>query len=358
VDIGADRNRAFLVTMDLGRAGFSEAGVRDVFTRAAERLEALPGVESAAINIGTAPTVMANLMTVRIPGRDTLPRLALGGPYFSAVGAGFFPALGTDVQQGRNFTPAETRAGSEVAIINRTLADAWWPDESPIERCVHLGNRPVCTTIVGIVEDVVLFRMIGETRAQIYIPLAHALGANRAPSGLVVRTAQDGGPSVALMRQEIQGLAPNMPHVSIRSFGEIVGPELRPWTLGASLFTTFGALAIIIASVGLYSLVAFFVTQRRDEIGIRLALGADARSVAGLVLGQGMRLVATGLMIGTVLTLGLAPRVAPLLFGVSARDPLSVLASAALFAIIALLALLGPALRAARVNPSTVMRAD
>jgi ABC-type antimicrobial peptide transport system permease subunit len=239
------------------------------------------------------------------------------------------------------------------------MARHFWPGQNPIGQCLLLADASsrTCTEVVGVVQNALLFSITDE-RALYYLPLTHPIFATAHPDALLVRAAR-GVPQVAgTVRREIQALAPDMPYVAVQSYEELVAPERQPWRLGATMFTIFGAVALVIAAVGLYSVVAYLVTQRTHEIGVRMALGAGAGDVIRLVLGDSARVVAVGLGLGVAASLLAARWVQPLLFRTSARDPAIIAAVAAALAAAALVASFAPTWRASRVNPAVALRAE
>ena len=178
------------------------------------------------------------------------------------------------------------------------------------------------------------------------------------PLGLYVRTRADASRARETIRLDLQRLAPGMVYVEATTLQDIIDPNVRPWRLGATMFTLFGLLALVLAGIGLYSAIAYGVSQRRHEIGVRLALGAAGRDIIRMVLGEGVRVIAVGIAVGLVLALAGARFVESLLFGVHARDPLTMIAVAVTLLLVAIAASLFPAWRAARVDPVAALRSD
>jgi ABC-type antimicrobial peptide transport system permease subunit len=160
------------------------------------------------------------------------------------------------------------------------------------------------------------------------------------------------------VRRALQEVVPGFAYVSTRTLDGIVAPRMRSWRLGATMFTIFGLLALVVAAIGLYSVVAYDVSQRTREMGVRVALGASAAAVLRLVVGEGVRVVIIGLALGAIAALALASRVSPLLYEVSAKDPVTYVGVIGVLLVVAVVASLAPALRAARVDPNVALRAD
>ncbi|HEX6059011.1 MAG TPA: ADOP family duplicated permease [Gemmatimonadaceae bacterium] len=360
VDVGIDLERVLLVRTDLRQAGYEPPRILETFRRAQERLAAVPGVEYTALVAASTPMRTANAIRVRVAGRDSLPDLPHGGPYFGAVTADYLATLGAEIVRGRGFTDADEATGARVMLVNRTVAKYWFPGEDPIGRCVMVGKDEACTEIVGVAEDILLFRMVGEERGQYYVPLTHPAAVAEAgpPRAMLVRAATGGEAVAAAVRREVQTLAPDMPYVHVQRYSDLVAPELRPWRLGATMFGIFGALALVIAAVGLYGVIAFAVAQRTHEIGVRMALGAAGGRIVRAVLLDALGLVGAGFALGALAALAAGRWIAPLLHDTSPREPAIYVAVAATFAAVAVVASAIPAWRASRVDPAVALRAD
>jgi ABC-type antimicrobial peptide transport system permease subunit len=241
-------------------------------------------------------------------------------------------------------------------VVNETTARHYWPGENPVGQCVVLDGD-ACTQVVGIVQNVVLFGRMDE-RGQYYLPLTHPRVSGEPPDALLIRAKKGAATVSSAVRREMQTLTPEMPYVSVQSYEELFAPELQPWRLGATMFGVFGALALVIAALGVYSVVAYVATQRTHEIGVRTALGACAADVIQLVLLDGARVVLMGLAFGIAGALLAGHWLQPLLYHTSARDPGVIAVVAALLATTALAASCVPAWRASRVNPVIALRAE
>jgi putative ABC transport system permease protein len=356
-DVGLDAERVLLVSMDLDRAGFDSTENTRIHARARDRLRAMPGVASATTVRSSVPKRMGNAMSVKLPGVGKKPELSGGGPYYSVVDAAFFGTLGATILRGRGFTESEERLPSRTMIVNDTLAKVYWPGADPIGQCVKLGSDTTCTEIVGVVENVLLFSATGDERAMLYLPAGHPAFPGRGYATMV-RASGKGAPLIPMIRQEVQRLAPEMPFVEVTTFADLIAPELRPWRLGATMFTLFGLIALVIAAVGLYSVLAYWVSQRTQEIGVRMALGAQRGDVVRLVASQAFRAIAVGLLVGGALAAGASRWMADLLYQTSARDPLVFAAAAVVLGVAAFVASVVPAHRSASIDPSIALRAD
>ena len=354
LDLGMDVRHVLTLEVDFtgtGRTGRERAAF---FGRALERVRALPGVAHASL-AQTIPLRAASGGGLRLPGSDEWVRSDQGSPMVNYVADDFFAATGMRLVQGRGFTAAE-RAGAPAVVVNEMLARLAWPGRSPVGECAYMSSaRDVCATVVGVVADARTFRLREEQRLHYYAPLATDDGD---VSVLLVRAAPDVAGLEGTLRRALQELEPGLPYVDVRVLGDALDPQMRPWRLGATVFTAFGLVAALLAAIGLYAAVAYAVTQRTREIGVRLAVGASSGQVAGLVLGDGWRIALVGVAAGLLLALAGGRWIADLLFDVSPRDPLvlTLVAGGALLA--ALLASVAPARRATKVDPVVALRVE
>lgn len=324
---------------------------------ALDRLASTPMVEHVSIAIGT-PFETGFGVDVKVPGRDSLPELPGGGPYITVVTSDYFATVGTRLVRGRLFTPQD-RAGSErVVVVNETMASTLWPDAEALDKCLILFADSVpCARVVGIVRDVHRFRLVEGASMQFYVPSGQELQISG--GSLLVRPRDPVlARAVEPLRRELQTLRPDLPYVSIRPLQDTVDPQMRPWRLGAFLFTLFGAMALVLASVGLYSVLAYLVEQRRYELGVRAALGASSGAILRDTLMRGVVPAIAGLAIGVALALALGRFVEPMLFETTARDPLVFGAVSVLLAAVSVAATLVPAVRATRADPLVALRAE
>ena len=360
VDIGLDRDSVLTVQIDFSGTGRSAADVAAFFERALERASALPGAAQASLATSVPLRNARGGSSLRLPGRSDLPRLATGGPYVNAVTPGFFAAAGMRLREGREFVEQDRNRGG-VIVVNEALAKLYWPDRSAIGECVHLRREAGCTTVVGVVADARGFRIVEEDRYLYYYrpldyrPLAAGEREDRA---LLLRMAPGAKGVEGTVRRTMLELDPDLPFIDIRTLGEALDPQMRPWRLGASVFTAFGTLAVVLAMIGLWSSVAYAVSQRTQEFAIRMALGASRGSLVTLMLGDGLRNALTAVAGGLVLA-GVASRyMTDLLYAVSPRDPLVFAAVAAGILTIATIASLLPAWRVSAIDPVAALRAD
>ena len=357
-DVGFDAERVVVSWFESTGSTLTRAQRDEHYTRMIERLRGQPNVASAALAT-SVPFWSSMSGRIRAMDRDSIPSSRDGGPYVTEVTPEYFATLGTRIVRGRAFDERDRAGAPQVAILNETIARALFGDLEPVGQCVRVGPRTApCTTVVGIAEDA--RRQVLEQRdpvLQYYLPLAQRSGPGSAPV-LFVRATDDARTLVGTLRQEFAALGPNVPYASVRVLQELVDPQIQPWRLGASMFAAFGLLALVIAAVGLYSVLAYEVARRRPEFGVRMALGASTADIIRLVLSQGALLSVVGVALGLgAVALG-AKFVEPLLFETSAWDPVIYGAVVAVLLTTAVAASVPAALRARRVDPVTALRSD
>jgi predicted permease len=355
-EVGIDRDLVLRVTMPLTRFGFDSARIEDIYRRGVERLRALPGVTNVSVARLTVPMGSAYARGFEVPGVER-PKLPGGGPYNSSVSPGFFATVGAAIIQGRDFTPAEEQSGARVLIVNEAIADAYWPNTSAIGRCAKYGADSLCSEVVGVARNVLQYRVIDD-RAIVYAPPNHPGNESALPGAMLVRVSRDPAAMIPIVRRQLQALDATMPFVQVKPYTELVAPQLQPWRLGATMFTLFGAIALVIAAVGLYSVMAFWVSQRRHEIGIRMALGAQRSDVVRLVAIQSSRAVVAGVVLGSVVAFIAAGRITDMLYETSPYDTAVYAMAATVLTLAAVVASIVPARRSSAVDPSKAIRAE
>ncbi len=356
-EVGIDRDRVLRVSMPLSRFGFDSVQIEDVYRRGVERLRTVPGVTSVAVARLTVPMASASAWGFSVPGveRPTLPN---GGPYNSGVTSGFFATVGAKIIQGRDFTLAEERTPSRVVIVNDAIAKAYWPNASALGQCVMYGGDSTCSEVVGVVRNLLQFSMVNDDRAIVYAPPSHPGNQGAPPRAMLVRISGDPTAIIPVLRRELQALAPTMPFVQVRPYSELVAPQLQPWRLGATMFTLFGVIALVIAAVGLYSVMAYWVSQRSHEIGVRMALGAQRSDVVRLVALQSSRAVVAGLLLGVAGAFVASRWIADLLYETSPHEPVVYGAAALVLALAAIVASIVPVRRSTAVDPAQTIRTE
>jgi putative ABC transport system permease protein len=369
VDPGFDPNNVRTASISLPKKKYPEKDRQAAFyTQLIERVTSLPGVQVA----GAACAVpyshgqwgdfeegyrVVN-QSFKIEGRPPFPPGNEPHMYYSSVSTNYFEAMGIPLTRGRLFSKHDTKDTARVAIINNKMAMKFFPGEDPIGKHISLSNDPeVYREIIGIVGDIKPWGLNHETPAQTYEPY---LQQPFSFMTLVVRTNSDPAGLNEAIRREVFNLDREQPVVSIDMLDRLVSESPAHASLRSLilLFGVFAAIAIALAAIGLYGVISYAVTQRTQEIGIRMALGAQARDVLKLIIGQGLVLTLAGIALGSLMALGLTRLLSGLLFGVGASDPLTFITTALTLTFVALLACWIPARRAAKVDPMTSLRCE
>jgi putative ABC transport system permease protein len=357
IDSGLNIERLLVVTMDFDPVAHPGNSALLLQQQGMERLKTIPGIV-AVTGSNSVPFYTSWAEELSIPGVDSIPTPSSGGPYINVVGDDYFRTVGTVVRSGRAFTENDRAGALRVAIVGETMARLVWPGQNPIGRCMKIGGDTMpCTEIVGVARDAPRQSLLKRENAQYYVPAAQ-VNPDREFGGIFVQTAGDPARVAESVRRVLQQLSPSMPFVSVRPMWELVAPEARSWQLGATLFTVFGVLALLVAALGLYSVVTFDVSRRTKELGIRIALGVSAARLMRLVFRSGLRPIVLGVVVGAI-GAGIAARwVQPLLFSTSARDPIVYVVVALGLLLAACVAIVVPALRVTRISPVDALRAE
>ena len=355
VDLGLDRDNVMAVAIDFSGSGRPAADVAAFFERALERASTVPGVTRASLTFSVPLRSAHGGGSLRLPGRASLPAYPTGGPYMNSVTPGFFATTGMRIKLGRDFLEQERTSGGAI-IVNETMANLYWPGRSPLGECVYRRRQTTCTTVVGVVADARRFNIIEQERyLYFYEPMPVTATDSRA---LLVRVGSGATRVETTLRRALLDLDPGLPFIDIATLGEVLEPQIRPWRLGASIFTAFGMLAVILAVIGLWSSVAYAVSQRTPEFAIRMTLGAHRGSLITLMLKDGLRVALTAIAAGLLVAAVASRYLTDLLYGVSPRDPLVFVAVAAGMLSIAGLASLFPAWRVSGIDPAAALRMD
>jgi len=352
MDPGFESKNLFMLAFDLGALHYDEGHGQQFLRAAVERANATPGVKAAAVASnfplggGFARTVFPEGESESTGYRGTLTQL-------DDISIGYFDALRIPLVRGRLFTDADRKETTPVAIIDEAMAKKFWPNQEAIGRRFHFFGDTMLREVVGIARNSTVNAIGEEPVPLVYLPVTQ----DYAPAAtLQVQTTGKPEPVIAGVRVQIQSLEPNLAITNVQTIGQIVDQGLWAPEMGAALLTVFGGLAMILAAVGVYGVLAYSVTQQTREIGIRMAMGAERRDVLGLVVGQGLKLTGAGLALGFLIALGLTRQLSSLLFGVSAYDPLTYGGVTLILVIVALLACYIPARRATRVDPLVALR--
>jgi hypothetical protein len=329
----------------------------------AARAARLPGVKDVAISEGV-PFAWFQSRRIAVPSVSPDLDWIKNGTSFRAVTPNFFATAGTRIVRGRAFDAAEDRGDGEmVAVIDASLAAALWPAGDAIGKCIQVApkdpQKAVCRRIVGIAEDLHTELTNGDPHeaAAVYVPLAQ--GDHRLDSRAVfIRAAGDAAELPHELLALAHGDAYPLPVNDVWTMASKLEPQLRPWKLGATVFGVFGVLAFVLAALGTYSVIAYGIAQRTQEMGVRIALGAGPVNILALIGRQGATLGVVGVSLATIVAASLAPLIQPLLFQTPARSAVIYALVAMAMVGVAICASLIPAWRGARVDPLTAIRTE
>ena len=343
----------------LARGKYSEPAQRlSFYQQVLERARSLPGVVAAGYTTSVPLEWKGGTNGFSIEGRS-VEQATAGGLAYDAnhrqVSADYLKAIGIPIISGRGFTESDDERAVPVAIVNETMARSYWPGENAIGKRFKLGDPDEkdvpWITIVGIAGDVRQMGVDEPVKPEMYFPYQQGSEPFYTPRDLVLRTSVEPLSLVAAATQAIHQIDPDQPVSNIRTMGQVVSEETSWRELGMTLLTVFAGLALLLASLGIYGVLAYFVVQHTQEIGVRMALGAQPRNILSLVLKRGMSLVAVGVAIGLAAAFALTRLMAGLVFGISVGDPLTYGIVAVLLVLVALMACFVPAQRAMRVDP-------
>jgi predicted permease len=353
LDLGLDADRLVMTQLEFRGDEPDEPEATRLYAEAMDVAARLPGVTGVAVT--DVPFQWAHVVDISVPGLDSLPVPPGGGPFYYAVSPGYMRAVGLRVLQGRPILDTDGKGAPPVALVNEAMARAFWPDQDPLGGCFHIDESEECTRVVGVVENATRGDLSVDGILAYYLPLAQTGGA---PAGMYVRTDGEPGSLAAALAPVLRSFSPRVRFAQVQTFRELLDPQTRSWTLGAVLFTAFGALALLVAAIGLYSVLAFDVAQRTREIGIQAALGAQKARVLRGVVFTGTRLAILGVLLGLAVSLVAARFARPLLYQVDGAGPTVLGGVALLLMVVAVIASLVPGLRATRVDPMEALRAE
>ncbi|HWN11673.1 MAG TPA: ABC transporter permease [Pyrinomonadaceae bacterium] len=336
---------------------YREAGKRWAFyDQVLERVKSLPGVESVGYATSVPLQWKGGANGFIIEGRDPREGVAANAIH-RQVSPDYLQTVGMTLREGRYFSGGDNEQTQPGIIINETMARQYWPGESALGKRIQFEEDAPWITIVGVVADVRQMGLDIPVKAEMYLPYRQVKGfVGYKPRDLVIRAAGDPQQLAPAVRREIHAVDSDQPVSNIATMAEVIDGEGQSRRMGMILLVTFAALALLLAVLGIYAVLAFFVTQHRPEIGVRLALGAQTHDILGLVLKKGLKLVLMGVAIGVAGAFALTRLIASLLFGVSPTDPATFAAIALILAGVALLACYIPARRATKVDPLVALR--
>jgi predicted permease len=356
--LGYDADPVLVVDWRQRGTALDAAGEQAVRSRMLETALTRGDVERGAW-VTSAPFARGtSTMALAVPDVDSVARL--GRFTYQSVSPDYFSTLRTRLLRGRAFSGADRSGAPRVVIVSQAMADRLWPGQDALGRCIKVDLRTArpdtlpCTTVVGVAADAVHDPVAD-------VPMRYYLPENQMPfrgRWLLLRMRRDPAAAAEDVRRAIQAVMPGAAIVSVTPARAMLDAKRRSWLVGATLFVGFGALALLVAAVGLYGVIAYMVAQRVHDLGVRIALGAQTHDIVRLVLAQGVRYAGAGLVVGAAGSLAAARWVQPLLFHQSARDPIVFLTVGALLVVVTGVASGIPAWRATRADPNTVLRTE
>jgi predicted permease len=370
VEPGYDPRNVLTMRMSLtGPKYFQTAGVEQLVRDGLERLRALPGVEHATATC-CVPLEGGYGLPFRISGRPLEKGPFHGGGAWLTVSPGYFETFKIAIKRGRGFTDRDDASAPAVVLINEAMAKQYWKDKDPINERIMIGAGVMKELtaererqIIGVVSDVRDGGLNNEPGPHMYVPNAqvpdalNALNVRITPVAWVVRTRGEPYAMSNAVQEQLRQ-ASGLPVSDIRSMEEVVSRSISRQRFNVLLMTVFGTSALLLAAIGIYGLMAYSVEQRTQEIGIRIAMGAEAQQVRRMVVFQGMRLAVIGVVLGLAAAFGLTRLMTSFLYQVQARDPMVFVVMPLVLTIVSLIAVWLPARRASTVSPLTALRAQ
>ena len=358
IDTGFDRGNVLTASLDLETRGYSDARGIEFARSLSERLGSAPGIVSVNV-VDIVPMTLSNTTTILLRDGDAAPAPGQRAPtpfiYVNAVGPDHFRTLRIPLIAGRDFTNQDHATAAQVAVVNETLARRFWRGQSAVGQRLRSGDGPAAQVIevVGVARDSKYVTLGEEPRPFLYRPFAQAYTPRMT---LLVRTS--GAPESALpaIKQEVGALDAGLAVFNVASLDAATAVSLLPARIGGLLLAALGALALLLAALGIYGVLSYLVRARSREIGIRVAIGATPRAVAALVVRQALVWTATGAVIGLALAIACTRFLASFLYGISPLDPLTFLGVSAALIAVATAAALIPALRASALDPLVLLR--
>jgi predicted permease len=356
-DVGWNTRNLAVFTVNTAAQGYDQARMRDYLRRAIERVRDLPGVTGVSCSANPLLQGGGALRTMMPQGPDE--KLRTQGQLFnySLIEPGYLSMLGMRFVSGRDFNETDDEHHPFVTIINEAYAKLAWPGEDPVGKTISVFGNQSIVQVVGVVRDAVCNNIGDSPTPFAFFPLRQDF-AKGGVLPLHIRTATDVNAQIPALRRELQAMDPAMPFANVTTIEENINQSLWGARTGAALLSVFGLLALLLSSIGVYSIMSYTVGQRTREIGIRMAIGAQASDVMSMILQRGFIVAGTGIAAGVLAAFFVTRLFANLLYSVSANDPLTFVAITGILAVVAAAACFFPARRATRVDPLSALRTD
>jgi putative ABC transport system permease protein len=363
-DSGFDSNNIAMAAVDLNLERYSEERGLEFYRELLGRLNAMPGVVSASLAFTVPPTEWPGAVSIFHPGQDPPPEALQGREFelglrvnINHISPDYFRTLRIPLVEGRDFTDRDRAGAPGVVIVSRQLAEKMWPGENPIGRPIAYprweGPRRAPFEVVGVAKDVRHLALTSAAPPLMYLPIAQEYDGR---ARVVVRTSADAQAGIGMIQRAVAATDKNVAAYSAQTGRQHSADSLWQQRMAASWIGAFSLMALLTSAVGLYAVIAQSVAQRTREVGIRIALGANRRSVAGLVIKQGLLLALAGIAIGIPGAVGFSGVVRRYLAGIDGSDPLSLTAISMLLVLVMLGACWIPARRATRIDPMQALR--
>lgn len=321
------------------------------------RLRSVPGVRSAGIGETVPMGGEGESTVIRMPDHPAASQKELPFANYTIISPGYLASIGTPILRGRDFLESDTADSMPVAIVNAAMEKKYWPNQGALGKQVGPGStRFPLLTIVGVVPDVKHISLREESTPEMYVIYTQKQWPSMLNMRVALRTKVEPASMTQSVREAIHSLDPDLPLAKVAALTTLVDDSLSQPRFAMLLLAAFGVLAVLLASVGMYGVISYSVMQRTQEIGVRMALGAERGKVFRMVLGQGARLAGLGVAIGLVVALGVTRLMSSFLYGVQSTDPFTFAAVSLLLLVTALLASYLPARRATRVDPIVALR--
>jgi putative ABC transport system permease protein len=355
IPIGFQPENVAVATLNPGTNRYTAERAHAFFESLMDRAETIPGVRAASAAMVSPLSGQLWMYSVNVPGYPAKPK-EIPMTYVNAIGPGFFATIGSQLIRGREFTRRDREGAPTVAVVNEQMAKKFWPGRDALGqrfKASALGNKEV--EVVGVVRDSIYRELREPKQTILYVPLLQGEFKN---ATLHLRITGDSAAVFTELRSRAREIDREVPLYGMRTLETQIAGTLSPERMLASVSTILGGLAIVLAMVGLYSILANAVAQRTREIGIRMALGAEQRRVIGMVLRDTLRMVAIGVAVGIPISLGASRWIVSFLYGIRPQDPLTYAAIVALLALAGIAAAYVPSRRASKVDPMVVLRYD
>ena len=351
IDPSLVTDRVLASQLNLTLRGYDEARGQQFYSRLLEAVRSVPGVQEATLT--SVLPVTAGGTRENLRAGATIPKVDVPVEFdLVFVSPGYFATFGVPLVAGRDFSGADRGGAAPVAIVNESMKRRFWPGGMPAGATFSTGYQQPYT-VVGVARDTKYRNLREPSRMVMYLPIAQSYAS---AANLVVRTALPPSQIVESLRAQVRAIDPGMPLYNVRTLAEHVNRSLYVDRLRANLIGTLALLALALAAIGIYGVLSYTIAERTREVGVRLALGAQPRAVLRMLLGTGARIGAIGIVAGVALSTTMTGLVGSQLYGLSALDPITIVAACAVLFAVALTAAFVPAWRAARIDPIVALR--